>query len=154
MLTGDSELRAREALKDLPVDRTFAHLLPEEKPLRAEELKEKGPVLYVGDGINDTPVMAASDVAVAMGGLSSDAAIEASDFVLASQDLRALPKAVKGAKKTRRIVFENIVFSIAVKLALMALSLFGFIPLWAAVFGDVGVMLLAVLNSLRMRGKL
>ena len=74
--------------------------------------------------------------------------------MLASQDLRALPKAVKGAKKTRRIVFENIVFSIAVKLALMALSLFGFIPLWAAVFGDVGVMLLAVLNSLRMRGKL
>ena len=154
VLTGDTEVRARETLKGLPVDRICARLLPEEKPLRAEELKADGPVLYVGDGINDTPVMAASDVAVAMGGLSSDAAIEASDFVLAGGDLKSLPKAVGGAKKTRRIVFENIVFSIAVKVALMALSLFGFIPLWAAVFGDVGVMLLAVLNALRMRGKL
>ncbi len=153
VLTGDTEERAREALKDLPVDRVCARLLPEEKPLRAEELKAGGPLLYVGDGINDTPVMAASDVAVAMGGLSSDAAIEASDFVLSS-GLRSLPKALKGAKKTRRIVFENIIFSIAVKVALMALSVFGFIPLWAAVFGDVGVMLLAVLNSLRMRAKL
>lgn len=153
VLTGDTEARAREALKELPVDTVCAGLLPEEKPLCAEELKKGGPLLYVGDGINDTPVMAASDVAVAMGGLGSDAAIEASDFVL-SASLTALPKAIKGAKKTRRIVFENIVFSIAVKVALMILSLSGIIPLWAAVFGDVGVMLLAVANSLRMRGKL
>ena len=153
VLTGDTEDRARAALKDLPVDAVCARLLPEEKPLCAEKLKAGGPLLYVGDGINDTPVMAKSDVAVAMGGLGSDAAIEASDFVLSSS-LTSLPKALKGAKKTRRIVFENIIFSIAVKVALMVLSVFGFIPLWAAVFGDVGVMLLAVLNSLRMRGKL
>ena len=110
--------------------------------------------MYVGDGINDTPVMAVSDVSVAMGGLGSDAAIEASDFVLASDNLNALPRAVRGAKKTRRIVFENIVFSIAVKVALMVLSLVIDLPLWIAVFGDTGVMLLAVLNSMRMRARI
>ena len=98
--------------------------------------------------------MAASDVAVSMGSLGSDAAIEASDLVLASDNLSALPKAVKAAKKTRKIVTENIVFSIVVKVALLALSVAGFIPLWAAVLGDVGVMLLAVLNSMRMRRKI
>ncbi len=151
VLTGDTEARAKAALKGLPVDMVCSGLMPEEKPMRAQALRQQGTLMYVGDGINDTPVMAEADVAVAMGGLGSDAAIEASDFVLASDNLSALPKALKGAKKTRKIVFENIVFSIAVKVALMVLSLFGFIPLWAAVFGDVGVMLLAVLNSLRMR---
>lgn len=154
VLTGDSEERAKETLKGLPVDEIRARLLPDEKPLFARELKREGTLLYVGDGINDTPVMAESDVSAAMGALGSDAAIEASDFVLASDNLAALPKAVKAAKKTRKIVAENIVFSIAVKVALMVLSLFGWIPLWAAVFGDVGVMLLAVLNSMRMRTKL
>ncbi len=86
--------------------------------------------------------------------LGSAAAIEASDLVLATDNLSALPKAVKGARKTRKIVTQNIVFSIAVKVALMAVSLFGWIPLWAAVLGDVGVMLLAVLNSMRMRAKI
>lgn len=154
VLTGDSRARAEETLKGLPVDEICADLLPEQKPERAQKLKEKGVLLYVGDGVNDTPVMAESDLAVAMGALGSDAAIEASDLVLASDSLSALPKALKGAKKTRKIVTENIVGSIAVKAALMALSLFGVISLWAAVFGDVGVMLLAVLNSLRMRTKL
>ncbi len=154
VLTGDSEERARETLKELPVDVIRARLLPDEKPLFARELKREGTLLYVGDGINDTPVMAESDVSAAMGALGSDAAIEASDFVLAGDDLSSLAKAVKAAKRTRKIVAENIVFSIAVKVALMVLSLFGFIPLWAAVLGDVGVMLLAVLNSMRMRRKL
>ena len=108
----------------------------------------------MGDGINDTPVMAESDIAAAMGGLGSDAAIEASDMVLASDSLKGLPKAMRTAKKTRRIVMQNIVGSIAIKAALMVLSIVGLIPLWAAVFGDVGVMLLAVLNSLRMRGRI
>ena len=98
--------------------------------------------------------MTVSDVSVAMGGLGSDAAIEASDFVLATDNLNALPKAVKGARKTRKIVIENIVFSIAIKIALMVLSLLGILPLWIAVFGDTGVMLLAVLNSMRMRLKI
>ncbi len=154
VLTGDTRARADEALKGLPIDEIHADLLPEQKPERAEKLKAYGKLLYVGDGINDTPVMTVSDIAVSMGALGSDAAIEASDLVLASDNLSALPKAVKGAKKTRMIVTQNIIFSILVKIALMVLSLFGFIPLWAAVLGDVGVMLLAVLNSLRMRAKI
>ena len=154
VLTGDTAQRAQAALATLPVDEICAGLLPQDKPVCAERLKARGTLLYAGDGINDTPVMAASDVSVAMGGLGSDAAIEASDFVLASDNLLALPKAVKGAKKTRKIVVENIVFSIAVKLALMALSLCGLLPLGIAVLGDTGVMLLAVLNSMRMRAKI
>lgn len=154
VLTGDTRARAERSLQSLPLDEIHAELLPAQKPERAAELKAQGKLLYVGDGINDTPVMTESDVAVAMGGLGSDAAIEASDFVLATDNLSALPRAVKGAKKTRKIVAENIVFSIAVKVALMALSLFGWIPLWAAVLGDTGVMLLAVLNSMRMRRKI
>lgn len=154
VLSGDTEERAKAALSGLPVDELKAGLLPEEKPLAARALKGEGALLYVGDGINDTPVMAESDIAAAMGGLGSDAAIEASDMVLASDSLKGLPKAMRAAKKTRRIVMQNIVGSIAIKAALMVLSIMGFVPLWAAVFGDVGVMLLAVLNSLRMRGRI
>lgn len=154
VLTGDTRERAKAALQGLNIDEICAELLPEQKPECAQELKEQGKLLYVGDGINDTPVMAESDISVSMGALGSDAAIEASDLVLATDSLSALPKAVKGAKKTRKIVTENIVSSIAIKVALMVLTLFGFIPLWAAVLGDVGVMLLAVLNSMRMRAKI
>lgn len=153
VLSGDTHARVADSLKELPLQEIHAELLPEQKPLCAKEIKKDGVLLYVGDGINDTPVMAESDVSVAMGALGSDAAIEASDFVLTSDNLAALPQAYKTAKKTRRIVFENIVGSIAIKIILMVLSLFGLIPLWAAVFGDVGVMLLAVLNSMRMRKK-
>ena len=159
VLTGDSKARA-DSLAGLPVDEIHAELLPADKLACAEDLKREGALLYAGDGINDTPVMAASDVAVAMGGLGSDAAIEASDFVLAGDSLSALPKAIRCAKKTRRIVVENIVFSVSVKVVLMALSVIAVatsafsLPIWAAVFGDVGVMLLAVLNSMRMRAKL
>ena len=154
MLTGDTPDRAEAVVKDLPVDEVYAGLLPMQKPERAAALKAEGALLYVGDGINDTPVMTVSDVAVSMGKLGSDAAIEASDLVLVSDSLSALPKALRTAKKTRRIVFENIAFSIAVKAAFMILSLLHLMPLWLAVFADVGVMLLAVLNSLRMRAKI
>ena len=154
VLTGDTEARAKAALEGLPVDEYCAELLPAQKPERAQALKARGKLMYVGDGINDTPVMTVSDVSVAMGGLGSDAAIEASDFVLATDNLGALPRAVKGAKKTRKIVLENIVFSIAAKVLLMVLSLAVGLPLWIAVFGDTGVMLLAVLNSMRMRAKI
>lgn len=154
VLTGDSERRTRAVLENLPIDVICSQLLPDQKPQRARALKGDGGLLYVGDGINDTPMMAESDVSVAMGGLGSDAAIEASDLVLASDNLSALPKALKAAKKTRKIVAQNIVFSLAVKFLLMVLSLFDLIPLVAAVFGDVGVMLLAVLNAMRMRGKI
>lgn len=154
VLTGDTKARAQAALAGLPVDEICSELLPQEKPERAQQLRQGGKLMYVGDGINDTPVMTVSDVSVAMGGLGSDAAIEASDFVLATDNLNALPKAVKGAKKTKKIVIENIVFSIAIKVVLMILSLLGLLPLWIAVFGDTGVMLLAVLNSMRMRAKI
>lgn len=154
VFTGDSRARAEESLKGLPVDIISSDLLPAQKAEAAEKLSKEGKLLYVGDGINDMPVMKASDVSVAMGALGSDAAIEASDFVLAGEKLSALPKAVRCAKKTRKIVAENIAFSIAVKVVLMVLSVLGFVPLWAAVLGDTGVMLLAVLNSMRMRVKL
>lgn len=153
VLSGDGKERVEASLSHLPLDEIHAELLPEQKPLCAQELKKNGILMYVGDGINDTPVMAESDLAVAMGALGSDAAIEASDLVLTGDALTALPKAYQTAKKTKRIVFQNIIGSIAIKLVLMVLSLFGWIPLWAAVFGDVGVMLLAVLNSMRMRKK-
>ncbi len=154
VLTGDSEQRAKNAVEGLGVDEVHAELLPEQKSELASALKGEGTLLYVGDGINDTPVMALSDLSVAMGGLGSDAAIEASDMVLVSDNLNALPKAIRAARKTRKIVLENIVFSIAVKAVLMALSVVGMLPLWAAVLGDVGVMLLAVLNAMRMRAKI
>lgn len=154
VLTGDTRARAEYVLQPLSVDEICSDLLPEQKAECARTLKANGKLLYVGDGVNDTPVMAESDVSVAMGGLGSDAAIEASDFVLATDRLTSLPKAVKGAKKTRRIVAQNIVFSIVIKVALMALSVAGLLPLWAAVLGDTGVMLLAVLNSMRMRARL
>ena len=154
VFTGDTRGRAEESLKGLPIDILATDLLPAQKVEEAEKLSKERTLLYVGDGINDTPVMKASSVSASMGGLGSDAAIEASDFVLAGDNLSALPKAIKGAKKTKRIVTENIVFSIVVKVALMALSIVGFIPLWAAVLGDTGVMLLAVLNSMRRRAKL
>ncbi len=154
MLTGDSEERAAALASSLGIDEAHARLLPEQKLECANKLKEEGVLLYAGDGINDTPVMATSDVALSMGTLGSDAAIEASDMVLVSDSLSALPKAMRTAKKTKKIVFENIVFSIGVKVALMVLSLMGMLPLWLAVFGDVGVMLLAVCNSFRMRARI
>ena len=106
--------------------------------------------MYVGDGINDAPVMAAADCSVSMGKLGSAAAVEASDVVLLSDDLRGVPRCIRIARKTRRIVKENIVFSIGVKVLFLGLGAAGVLPLWLAVFGDVGVMLLAVLNSMRM----
>lgn len=153
MLTGDSAQRAQSIAEEVGIDETYVQLLPDEKHLKAKELKKAGVLLYVGDGINDAPVMMAADCAVSMGTLGSAAAIEASDMVLISDDLTALPKALRVAKKTRRIVLQNIIFSIAMKVAFMVLGAGGILPLWLAVFADVGVMLLAVCNSFRVRSK-
>lgn len=153
MLTGDGQKRAQKIAEEGGIDEVNAELLPDEKLKKAEELKRYGKLVYVGDGINDAPVMAVADCAVSMGKLGSAAAVEASDLVLISDNLSAVPKCLKIARKTKKIVTENIVFAILAKSAFMAGGFFG-LPLWLAVFADVGVMLLAVLNSLRMRLKI
>ncbi len=151
MLTGDNEKRAQKIANEVGVYEVSAELLPIDKLEKAEKFKENGIFVYVGDGINDAPVMIAADCAVSMGKLGSAAAVEASDLVLIADDLSALPKAVKIAQKTRAVVMQNIIFSIVMKVGFMALGVLGILPLWLAVFADVGVMLLAVLNSFRVR---
>ncbi|MEE3435661.1 MAG: heavy metal translocating P-type ATPase [Treponema sp.] len=150
MLTGDSKTIAEANAKLLGVDQTFAELLPEEKVARLEELIAQGPVLFAGDGINDAPVLARADVGIAMGALGSDAAIEASDVVIMNDDLNKIPAAIKIAKKTMGVVWQNIAMSLLVKFGIMALAVPGIANLWLAVFGDVGVLFLAVLNALRL----
>lgn len=152
MLTGDSRERANVVAEQIGLDGTYAALLPDEKLKIATQLKQKGGLIYVGDGINDAPVMTVSDCAVSMGKVGSDAAIEASDIVLISDKLSQIPKGRKIAKGTRRIVFENIVGSIVIKLAIMCLSIaIPTFPLIVAVVADVGVMLVAILNAMRTR---
>lgn len=153
MLTGDNENRARKIANEIGMYALNANLLPDEKLEKAEQLKKNGVLVYVGDGINDAPVMATADVSVSMGKLGSAAAVETSDLVLIADDLTSLPKAVKIARKTRAIVKQNIVFSIAMKTVFMALGVAGVLPLSLAVFADVGVMLLAVANAFRVRKK-
>ncbi len=152
MLTGDNPARAEVVANEVGLDGYCAGLLPDGKLEKAEQLKSKGKLIYVGDGINDAPVMAAADCAVSMGKVGSDAAIEASDVVLVTDNLELLPKGKKIAKGTRRIVFQNIIGSLVIKLAVMVLGVTvqGF-PLILAVAADVGVMLIAVLNAMRTR---
>ncbi len=150
MLTGDNKPRAEAVAEELGLDGVYAQLLPDEKLETAKALKEKGGLIYAGDGINDAPVMTVADCAVSMGQVGSDAAIEASDVVLVSDNLSLLPKARRVAKGTRRIVIQNIVGSLIVKFAIMALSIaIPSFPLIASIFADVGVMLIAVCNALR-----
>lgn len=160
MLTGDLNDRAQAVAKEAGLNGCKAELLPDKKLARAEELKQCGKLIYVGDGINDAPVMTAADCSVSMGKVGSDAAIEASDIVLVSDNISLLPKGRKIAKGTRRIVVQNIVGSLFVKFALMLcsiifamLSTFGVadlqFPLIVSVIADVGVMLVAVLNAMR-----
>lgn len=151
MLTGDNKARAEKVANSVKIDKAYCELLPDEKLKIAQELKKDGALCYVGDGINDAPVLIEADTGISMGGAGSDAAIEASDAVLICDDLSVLPLSIKIAAKTRRIVIENIVFSIAIKIALMMLGLFDIVPLYIAVLADVGVMMLAVLNSFRTR---
>lgn len=151
MLTGDHPRKAKKVADEVGVYEVKAKLLPDEKLEEAEYLKNFGAVTYVGDGINDAPVMAAADCAISLGKLGSAAAVEASDIVLISDDLKGVVTCLKVAKKTRRIVRQNIAFSIMMKVAFMAFGVAGVLPLAFAVFADVGVMLLAVCNSLRVR---
>ena len=151
MLTGDRVERAEKMANEVGMSAFNAELLPLDKLSAVKEMQRIGAVMYVGDGINDAPVMAQANCSVSMGKLGSAAAVEVSDMVLISDKLTALPMAVKIARRTRAVVMQNIVFSIVMKVAFMALSVAGILPLWLAVFADVGVMLLAVLNSFRVR---
>ena len=149
MLSGDRQATANSIAGEIGLDNAWGQLLPEEKVSHLEELKKLGSVVYAGDGINDAPVLAAADVGVAMGGLGSDAAMEAADVVIMTDELSRLPLAIRIARKTMSIAKQNIVFSIAVKVLILALSLVTDMGLWLAVFADVGVCMLAILNSLR-----
>lgn len=153
MLTGDNEAVAREIAEVSGVSQYKSSLLPADKVTEVERIiSQKGKrdvVCFTGDGINDAPVLMRSDIGIAMGGVGSDAAIEASDVVLMKDDLKGLPLAKRIAKKTMGIVFQNIVFSLAVKLTILILSAVGLTNMWIAVIGDVGVSVIAILNSMR-----
>ncbi len=158
MLTGDNKLIASEVASSLGLSSYKSSLLPQNKVEEVDKLlktKQKNDVLcFVGDGINDAPVLMKSDIGIAMGGVGSDAAIEASDIVLMRDELKSIKKAKMIAKKTMRIVYENIVFALAVKIIILILSAFGITNMWVAVFGDVGVAIIAILNAMRANTKI
>ena len=153
MLTGDSKAVGEHVARELGLDSAFTNLLPQQKVAQMEQFKKEmhpgGKLVFVGDGLNDAPVLAQADVGVAMGGVGSDAAIEAADVVLMTDEPSKLISAIRISKQTHKIVWENIVFALAVKLVILVLAAFGIATMWAAVFGDVGVTILAVLNSIR-----
>ena len=150
MLTGDGEETARAVAAETGVDRVHAKLLPEDKLTVLGEIRQQaGAVMFVGDGINDAPVLAGADVGAAMGS-GADAAIEAADVVFMTSDPAAIPQAVEIARQTARIAWQNVVFALAVKLAVMVLGLTGHASMWMAVFADSGVAMLCVINSVRM----
>lgn len=153
MLTGDVRTVANKVASDLNIDKVYSELLPQDKVNKVEELLEKKQdkekLAFVGDGINDAPVLSRADVGIAMGALGSDAAIEAADIVLMDDDPLKIAKAIKIAKKCLRIVYENIYFAIGVKIICLILSAFGIGNMWLAIFADVGVMVIAVLNAIR-----
>ncbi len=153
MLTGDREETAAEVANTLGLDAYHAQLLPQGKVAAMEKILEKGDqtVAFVGDGINDAPVLATADVGVAMGAIGTDAAIEAADVVLMQDDLRKLAEGIRISVKTKRIVHQNIVFALGVKAAVLLLGAVGLANLWLAVFADVGVAVLAVLNAMRKK---
>lgn len=153
MLTGDNKYIADKVGKLVNIDKVYSELLPQDKVQKVEETinnkKTKGKVAFVGDGINDAPVLARADIGIAMGGIGSDAAIEAADVVLMNDDINSLSEAIKIARKTNNILWQNIIFSLGVKVLVLILGAFGIATMWEAVFADVGVTLIAVLNSTR-----
>ena len=154
MLTGDNEAIGKNIAEKLGIDKVFTELLPNEKVEKLEEIyktkSKKGKIAFVGDGINDAPVLARADLGIAMGGAGSDAAIEAADIVIMNDEPSKIVTAIKIAKKTKEIVWQNITIAFAVKIIVMILGLFGDATMWEAVFADVGVALLAVLNAARV----
>lgn len=153
MLTGDEKHVGENVAKKLNIDRVYTELLPQDKVSKVEELlkdkKEDEVLAFVGDGINDAPVLSLADIGIAMGALGSDAAIEAADIVLMDDDPLKIAKAIKIAKKCMRIVYENIIFAIGVKIVCLILTAIGITNMWIAIFADVGVMVICVLNAIR-----
>ena len=153
MLTGDSRKVAEHVAADLGIDEVHAELLPADKVSRVEEIlaakPEKAVLAFVGDGINDAPVLSRADIGIAMGAMGSDAAIEAADIVLMDDDPLKIAKAIKISRKCLRIVYENIWFAIGIKLICLVLGAVGIANMWLAIFADVGVMIIAVLNAIR-----
>lgn len=154
MLTGDNQVVANDIANKLKLDKVFASLLPTDKVTKLEELyngrDSKSKIAFVGDGINDAPVLARADVGIAMGGLGSDAAIEAADVVLMTDEPSKICSAIEIAKKTNKIVWQNIIFALSVKLIVMILGAGGVATMWEAIFADVGVALIAVINAMRV----
>ncbi len=153
MLTGDDRRVAENVASSLGIDKVYAELLPGDKVEKVEQiLKERngrGKVAFVGDGINDAPVLSRADIGIAMGAMGSDAAIEAADVVLMDDDPLKIAKAIKISRKCLRIVYENIWFAIGIKIICLLLGAVGIANMWLAIFADVGVMILAVLNAIR-----
>ena len=158
MLTGDSKPVAEEVGRALGGDRVYSELLPAGKVEKVEELlknlekngKQEGYLAFVGDGINDAPVLSRSDVGIAMGGMGSDAAIEAADIVIMDDDLVKIPRVISIGRRTVRIATENIVFALGIKILVLLLSAFGLANMWAAVFADVGVTVICIVNAMRL----
>ena len=153
MLTGDNKSIGSKVAKELGLDKVYAELLPADKVEKLEELfsqkSKKGKLAFVGDGINDAPVLARADIGIAMGGLGSDAAIEAADVVIMTDEPSKIANTMKISKKTLKIAHQNIVFAIGIKIIVLILSAFGITTMWAAIFADVGVTIIAVLNAFR-----
>lgn len=154
MLTGDTKKVGEKIASELGIDKVYTELLPHQKVEMLEQIEKekttKGNLVYVGDGINDAPVLARADIGIAMGGVGSDAAIEASDVVLMTDEPTKIVKAIKIAKRTRNIVWQNIIFAMGIKLIVLSMGAFGMATMWEAVFADVGVALLSVLNAMRI----
>ncbi|MBO5398083.1 MAG: cadmium-translocating P-type ATPase [Clostridia bacterium] len=154
MLTGDRKNVGEAVAKELEIDQVFTELLPDGKASKVEELlqakSEKGKLAFAGDGINDAPVLALADIGIAMGGMGADSAIEAADIVIMTDEPSKIVSAIRLSKKTMKIVMENIVFAIFVKIAVLVLTAFGLSTMWEAVFADVGVSVIAIINALRV----
>ncbi len=150
MLSGDKQAIAQKVASEVGIDEVRAQLLPQDKVMTLENyLNDHDRVAFVGDGINDAPVLMRADIGIAMGGIGSDAAIEASDVVLMNDDLSSIPTAIQIARKTKRILYQNIVFSLVIKVAVLGLSAVGLVGMWMGVFADVGVTLIAIVNAMR-----
>lgn len=153
MLSGDNSSISKLVGEKAGVDKIYGDLLPQDKVSMFEEIigkkKSNRKTIFVGDGVNDAPVLARADVGIAMGGMGSDAAIEASDIVIMTDEIGKIGTAIKIANKTKKIVTQNIVLAIGLKLVILGLGVFGLATMWQAVFADVGVSIIAILNSIR-----